>query len=66
MNNMMSMLLIGGLAFVGWQMFTRTRNQQALVEAPQAAQQRPDNPPASLFWRNNNQLPEDVDTDIGI
>ena len=66
MNNMMSMLLIGGLAFVGWQMFTRTRSQTPLVEAPQAAQQRPDNPPASLFWRNSNQLPEDVDVEIGI
>ena len=62
---MMGILLIGGLAFVGWQMFTRTRNQ-ALVEAPPAAQQRPDNPPASLSWRGNNQLPEDVDVDIGI
>tara|TARA_Y100000310_G_scaffold220117_2_gene221581 strand:+ start:8513 stop:8710 length:198 start_codon:yes stop_codon:yes gene_type:complete len=65
MNNMMSVLLFGGLAFIGWQMLTRTRNQ-ALVEAPQAAQQRPDNPPANLFWRGNNQLPEDVDVDIGI
>ena len=65
MNNMMGILLIGGLAFVGWQMFTRTRNQ-ALEEAPPAAQQRPDKPPASLSWRGNNQLPEDVDVDIGI
>jgi len=53
MNNMMSMLLIGGLAFIGWQMFTRSRNQ-ALVEAPPAAQQRPDNPPANLTYARQN------------
>ena len=53
MNNMMGVLLFGGLAFIGWQMFTRTRNQ-ALVEAPPSAQQRPDNPPANLTTARRN------------
>ena len=61
---MMGMLVLGGLGFFIFQSWRQS--QMAIVEAPPAAQQRPDNPPANLSWRGRNQLPEDVDVDIGI
>lgn len=53
MNNimMMGIIALGGLGFFIW---ASRRDTTRLVEAPPAAQQRPDNPPANLTYSRRN------------
>ncbi len=63
-NTMMGMLVLGGLAFFVFQSWRQ--GQTALVKAPPAAQQRPDNPPANLTYARSNLVTGGAGTGYGI
>ena len=63
-NTMMGMLVLGGLAFFVFQSWRQS--QPALVKAPPAAQQRPDNPPANLTFARSHLVTGGAGTGYGI